>query len=539
MDLNEKKNIDKPMYQLKLEELLNEDPILSRSNLGKIEIELEEIKTHLLKFMKAVKQYQKSVFTFVESGKDFLSGIESLMPHTNDFLDSETISMFKESTKGFERMRDWNPLFHFTRSMETLTASFEVLGRSMDTILKDPLNDFVNNELNEVSLLRKKLLKAKEDYDTILLKNNKDERKKEKVQLAQETFDELKVDYISRLLSLRLNKKFYLVKILNNWVKNVLIHYDGGNKLMSRFETFLELIKQKYEEKDKIFMDEKEFKKTVSGYLKKHSGLSRSSMQGTLFDCSRNRSGKGSFWIVCKGKIYKYSSFSDFTFKHANDLLLFSIKKAPVVDSKFCFELISPNKHYTLGCLTENERDQWMFVIQNAIGDQLNSSSPEEKKTEFKKSYALETVLSFEGNEHCADCEAPFPDWASVNLGITVCIECSGVHRSLGVNFSKVRSLTLDTNIWDQNLIKLMSFIGNSLSNSVWEYNVQPPYRKISKNSSREERNQFIIAKYKDKKFSPKLEKIDFGLFYLLSERPSSKISLHLLQSFFQSSLRH
>lgn len=36
------------------------------------------------------------------------------------------------------------------------------------------------------------------------------------------------------------------------------------------------------------------------------------------------------------------------------------------------------------------------------------------------------------------------PEWASLNLGILMCIECSGVHRNLGSHISKVRSLGLD-----------------------------------------------------------------------------------------------
>ncbi len=68
-------------------------------------------------------------------------------------------------------------------------------------------------------------------------------------------------------------------------------------------------------------------------------------------------------------------------------------------------------------------------------------------------------------------CAHPDPDWASLNLGALICIECSGIHRNLGTHLSRVRSLDLDE--WPLELIKVMSAIGNELANSVWEANTQ------------------------------------------------------------------
>lgn len=40
-------------------------------------------------------------------------------------------------------------------------------------------------------------------------------------------------------------------------------------------------------------------------------------------------------------------------------------------------------------------------------------------------------LQSVEGNAQCCDCREPAPEWASINLGVTLCIQCSGIHRSL------------------------------------------------------------------------------------------------------------
>jgi Arf-GAP/coiled-coil/ANK repeat/PH domain-containing protein len=56
-------------------------------------------------------------------------------------------------------------------------------------------------------------------------------------------------------------------------------------------------------------------------------------------------------------------------------------------------------------------------------------------------------IMTLEGNDVCADCLTENPSWSSINMGLTLCINCSGFHRALGVHLSKVRSLTLGIRI--------------------------------------------------------------------------------------------
>ncbi|KAM7017411.1 arf-GAP with GTPase, ANK repeat and PH domain-containing protein 1 isoform X9 [Camarhynchus parvulus] len=161
---------------------------------------------------------------------------------------------------------------------------------------------------------------------------------------------------------------------------------------------------------------------------------------------------------------------------------------------------------------TYEERDAWVQAIESQILASLQSCESSKNKsrlTSQNEAMALQSIRNIRGNSHCVDCEAQNPDWASLNLGALICIECSGIHRNLGTHLSRVRSLDLDD--WPIELIKVMSAIGNELANSVWEENSQG-HVKPSPDSTREEKELWIRAKYEQKLFLAPLQCLELSL---------------------------
>ncbi|XP_041255476.1 arf-GAP with GTPase, ANK repeat and PH domain-containing protein 1 isoform X10 [Onychostruthus taczanowskii] len=161
---------------------------------------------------------------------------------------------------------------------------------------------------------------------------------------------------------------------------------------------------------------------------------------------------------------------------------------------------------------TYEERDAWVQAIESQILASLQSCESSKNKsrlTSQNEAMALQSIRNIRGNSHCVDCEAQNPDWASLNLGALICIECSGIHRNLGTHLSRVRSLDLDD--WPIELIKVMSAIGNELANSVWEENSQG-HVKPSPDSAREEKELWIRAKYEQKLFLAPLQCLELSL---------------------------
>lgn len=90
-------------------------------------------------------------------------------------------------------------------------------------------------------------------------------------------------------------------------------------------------------------------------------------------------------------------------------------------------------KHKLLGSFEEEENDESLSYMMQRSLDNMNKSPTNNRVCGLN---IIEKIMS--QNPSCADCGKVGPDWVSLNLGVVLCIECSGVHRSLGVHISKV-----------------------------------------------------------------------------------------------------
>ncbi|KFV79004.1 Arf-GAP with GTPase, ANK repeat and PH domain-containing protein 3, partial [Struthio camelus australis] len=155
-------------------------------------------------------------------------------------------------------------------------------------------------------------------------------------------------------------------------------------------------------------------------------------------------------------------------------------------DEPFEFIIVSlTGQTWLFEASTSEERELWVQAIESQILASLQGCESSKNKARLgsqSDAQAMQAVRTARGNSFCVDCDAPNPDWASLNLGSLMCIECSGIHRNLGTHLSRVRSLDLDD--WPSELLMVMTAIGNALANAVWEGAVEG-YPKPTPESSR------------------------------------------------------
>ncbi|EXJ78532.1 hypothetical protein A1O1_08933 [Capronia coronata CBS 617.96] len=266
------------------------------------------------------------------------------------------------------------------------------------------------------------------------------------------------------------------------------------------------------------------------------------------------------FWIVLdQGKLSEYSNWKDKLDLHRDpiDLRMASVRVARDAERRFCFEVITPQYKRVYQATTEDEMNNWINSINNALqsafetgprtaqqprkepngrefgamltGKSSSQSGPHgyshrtdtfgvSRRTTVgsRPTYIRSTSNTYEeipsklldqlrnndhGNKYCADCGSTSKvEWVSLNLGIILCIECGGIHRSLGTHVSKIRSLTLDVHSFTVDIVELFMLIGNRISNMVWESLLDKSI-KPGPNATRDQRLKFITAKYVERAF--------------------------------------
>lgn len=194
-----------------------------------------------------------------------------------------------------------------------------------------------------------------------------------------------------------------------------------------------------------------------------------------------------------------------------------------------CFEVVCgrPQKTITFLATSEAEMLDWVTTLKEGTSRMLSSPTPHlaggaNAALDGETRQIMHRVRS--KNTACADCGAKRPAWVSLNWGVLLCINCSGIHRGLGSHLSKVKSLELDC--WTVPQLGLLDEVGNTRANmgewpsppgghavarpsppppvpppAVWEGSIPPGWQRPTASAQRSELQAYIAAKYRWRAF--------------------------------------
>ncbi|XP_042311918.1 arf-GAP with coiled-coil, ANK repeat and PH domain-containing protein 2 isoform X3 [Sceloporus undulatus] len=515
---------------LDFEECLKDSPRF-RAALEDVEGDVAELELKLDKLVKLCIAMIDTGKAFCAANKQFTNGIRDLAQYSsNDALVEASLTKFSDT---LQEMINYH------------TILFDQTQRS----IKAQLQMFVKEDIRKFKEAKKQFEKVSEEKETALAKNaqvprNKQHEVEEAANILTATrkcFRHVALDYVLQINVLQSKRRSEILKSMLSFMYAHLAFFHQGYDLFSELGPYMKDLGGQLERlAADAAKEKKEMEQKHSTIQQKHfssddtkleydlDGADGIVMEGYLFKRASNAfktwnrkkpDGIRRWFSIQNNQLVYQKKFKDNPTVVVEDLRLCTVKPCEDIERRFCFEVVSPTKSCILQADSEKLRLAWIKAVQTSIatayrekGDEAEGerkplpslgspeSSSESKEKLLKGESSLQKVQSIVGNSVCCDCGLADPRWASINLGITLCIECSGIHRSLGVHFSKVRSLTLDS--WEPELLKLMCELGNDVINRVYEANVEDMgAKKPLPGSERQEKEEYIRAKYVGRKF--------------------------------------
>ncbi|KAM8889290.1 arf-GAP with coiled-coil, ANK repeat and PH domain-containing protein 2-like isoform 12-T12 [Synchiropus picturatus] len=506
------------------EECLKDSPRF-RATIEEVEGDVCELESKLDKLVKLCIGMIDAGKAYNSANRQFVNGIRELAQQsTEDEVIESSLTKFAES---LQEMINYH------------TILFDQAQRS----IKTQLQTFVKDDLRKFKEAKKQFDKVSEEKETALIKNaqaprNKQHEVEEATNILTATrkcFRHIVLDYVLQINVLQSKRRSEILKSMLSFMYAHLTFFHQGYDLFSELQP---LMKQLGGQLDQLVVDAAKEKRDME---QKHSTIQQKdfssddtkleynvdadngiAMEGYLFKRASNafKTWNRRWFSIQNNQLVYQKKFKDNPTVVVEDLRLCTVKHCEDIERRFCFEVVSPTKSCMMQADSEKLRQAWIKAVQNSIAtafrdkgedaeklDRKSSTSTgsldsggEAKEKSLKGESALQKVLAIPGNACCCDCGQPDPRWASINLGITLCIQCSGIHRSLGVHFSKVRSLTLDT--WEPELLKLMCELGNGVVNQIYEARREElGARKPQSGDPRHEVESYIKAKYVDRRF--------------------------------------
>lgn len=508
------------------EECLKDSPRF-RAALEEVEGDVAELELKLDKLVKLCIAMIDTGKAFCAANKQFMNGIRDLAQYSsNDAVVETSLTKFSDSLQEMIN-------FH--------TILFDQTQRS----IKAQLQNFVKEDLRKFKDAKKQFEKVSEEKENALVKNAQVQRNKQHeveeaaniLTATRKCFRHIALDYVLQINVLQSKRRSEILKSMLSFMYAHLAFFHQGYDLFSELGPYM---KDLGAQLDRLVVDAAKEKREME---QKHSTIQQKDfssddskleynvdaangivMEGYLFKRASNafKTWNRRWFSIQNNQLVYQKKFKDSPTVVVEDLRLCTVKYCEDIERRFCFEVVSPTKSCMLQADSEKLRQAWIKAVQTSIatayrekGDESEKldkkSSPstgsldsgsESKEKLLKGESALQRVQCIPGNTSCCDCGLADPRWASINLGITLCIECSGIHRSLGVHFSKVRSLTLDT--WEPELLKLMCELGNDVINRVYEAKLEKMGVKKPQPGQRQEKEAYIRAKYVERKFVDK-----------------------------------